>query len=216
MLFDVDGTLVTFKFDVQGARGALIDELSRSGLEVSSLSRNSRTQEIMDTARMQLESSRQGSDFASLRERLYRILDKYEEESARETEVFPETRDTLMRLRERSIRLAVLTNSGRKAAFTVLRRANVLDCFEFVLTREDVESMKPSPEGVLEAVRRFSLPKTDVYYVGDGILDIVAARGAGLKVVSVATGIYPPDRLRREGADFVISSLSELPSVLSL
>jgi phosphoglycolate phosphatase len=212
VLFDIDGTLVTFKFDVKGTREALLAELSRSGLDTSGLDLSTPTQQMVDAAKAR--SKKAGVDFAALRGRLYSILDGFEVESSRSAEMFPQTRPTLLHLRSRSIRLAVLTNSGRKAAFEVLRRGRILECFDFVLTREDVESMKPSPDGILSAVARFSLPKEDVCYVGDGLLDIAAAKGAGLRIISVATGTQLPERLREEGADCVISNLSELPAII--
>lgn len=216
VLFDIDGTLVTFRLDVQGLRKALIGELSRRGLDTSGLGLTSPTQQIINSAREQIETGDAGDDFTSLKRKLYSILDDFEEESSKEATVFPVTRKTLLYLRGKSIRLAVLTNSGRRAAYSVLRRGKILECFDFILTREDVGTMKPSPEGVLKALERFSLPKEEVCYVGDGIFDVMAAKKVGLKVISVATGIYTPDRLREEGADFVISSLKELPKVLRL
>jgi HAD superfamily hydrolase (TIGR01509 family) len=211
-LFDVDGTLVTFQFDVPGTRKALIAELAKSGIDTSGLGLSTPTQQIIDAAKKQV----QRGQFASLKKRLYAMLDGFELEGSRKATPLPGARKTLLSLRARRVRVAVLTNSGRKAAYNVLRRGRMLGCFEFVLTREDVEMMKPNPEGVLEAVRRFSLPKEQVFYVGDGLLDIAAAKGAGLKVISVATGTQTGDRLREAGADFVISSLKELPGILGV
>jgi len=216
VLFDIDGTLVTFKFDVQGTRRALIEELARSGLDTSGLDLGSPTQRIMDAAKEQTHKAGAGVSFGDLKKRLYSILDEFEVESSRQAEVFPGAKETLLRLRNVGIHLAVLTNSGRKAAYSVLRKGDMLDCFEFVLTREDVDTMKPSPDGILKAVSKFSLPKSEVCYVGDGILDIVAAKAAGMRVISVATGTQPATRLREEGADRVISSLEELPEVLGV
>ena len=215
-LFDIDGTLVTFKFDVKGTRKALIEELSRSGLDTSGLDLSSPTQAILDAARKQAVGGEAGVKYAALRKRLYSILDDFEVESSRQASVFPGTKRTLLHLQKSAVRLAVLTNSGRKAAYSVLKKGSILGCFDFVLTREDVDMMKPSPEGILRAIARFSLPKKEVCYVGDGLLDIAAAKAAGLRVVSVATGIYTADRLRAEGADLVFSSLLELPRVLGV
>ena len=86
----------------------------------------------------------------------------------------------------------------------------------FTLTREDTRAMKPSPEGLIEAVSIVSLPPEDVYYVGDSPLDVVAAKAAGVKMVSVTTGNYSAERLRSEGADYVIASLSQLVPVLGV
>ena len=123
-------------------------------------------------------------------------------------------REALVGLKDGGVRLAVLTNSGRKAATRSLTVAGLLGFFEFVLTRNDTETMKPRPEGLLQAVSMLSLPKQDVYYVGDTPYDVMAAKAAGVKSVSVATGSYNTERLASEGADFVISSISELGGVL--
>jgi HAD superfamily hydrolase (TIGR01509 family) len=211
-LFDVDGTLVTFEFDVQGTRRAIIEDLAKRGLDTSGLGLSTPTQKIIDI----ISEQAKGAELASLKRRINSKLDKFELESSRAAKVLPGARKTLVYLRSKRVRLGVLTNSGRKAAYRVLRRGGMLDCFDFVLTREDVETMKPRPEGVLEAVRRFSLPKKQVFYVGDGLLDIAAAKAAGLKVISVSTGTQTADRLREAGANFVISSLRELPGILGV
>jgi HAD superfamily hydrolase (TIGR01549 family) len=215
VLFDVDGTLVTFKFDALGARGALLDEMRRLGLDTTALSLSSSTQVIIDSARAQ-SRSRGGGGFAPIKERLYSILDSFEEESSRDAVVFPETIRALEYLRGRSLRLGVLTNSGRKAAYPVLRRGGIFGFFEFVISREDVDAMKPSPEGILLALERFDVDREDLCYVGDGLLDVAAAKAAGVRVVSVATGTQPADRLRQEGADVLIRSLDELPGAIGV
>jgi len=215
-VFDIDGTLVTFKFDVQGTRKALLQELVGGGFDTAGLSLTTPTQLIVDSARMQVESGAVRADFEALRSRLYSILDAFEGESGPTTIVFPGVRATLDRLRSRGVRTAVLTNSGRKAALDVLARAGIVDCFEFVLTRDDVPAMKPSAEGLKKAVSLLGLPADRVYYVGDSLYDVAAAKLAGLKVVSVATGNYTADRLRADGADFVVSSVCDLPRLLGI
>jgi HAD superfamily hydrolase (TIGR01509 family) len=214
-IFDIDGTLVTFRFDVQGTRKALLDELRSQGFETGGLGLSTPTQQIIDTARSQTPSGN-ATDFEALRAKIYAILDGFELESMESASVFPGTRESLDFLKAKGVRLAVLTNSGRKAAMEALRRAGLLDCFEFVLSRDETETMKPRPEGLLKAASMLGLSSGSVYYVGDSPYDIAAARGAGIKVVSVATGNYTAERLREEGADHVISSITELHKVFGL
>ena len=215
VIFDIDGTLVTFRFDVRGTRKALIEELGRRGFNTSTLDLTSPTQKILDAARGQSESGR-GPGYGELRRSVFAILDRLELEGADSTSLLPGVRPALDSLRSRGVRLGVLTNSGRKAAHAALGRAGLLDCFEFILTRDDTEIMKPRPEGLEMAAARFGLPKGSVFYVGDSAFDIHAAKGAGIKVISVATGNYTSDSLRAEGADYTISSLSELGAVLGV
>jgi HAD superfamily hydrolase (TIGR01509 family) len=212
-IFDIDGTLVTFKFDVQGTRGAIIGELRSRGVDTTGLDLSTPTQAILDAAQQRMQSRRQ-EEYQRFRTKVFSILDSFEYDAAMSSAPLPGARETLLALKSKGVRLAVLTNSGKKAASESLGRAGLLDCFEFVLTRDDTMAMKPRPEGLLEAVALLSLPKNSVYYVGDSPFDIMAAKRAGLRIISVATGNYSTDRLRSEGADFVISSISELGEVL--
>jgi phosphoglycolate phosphatase len=213
-VFDIDGTLVTFEFDIAGTRQTLIAELAKRGFDTTGLGMRTPTQLIVDQARSQIESGRIRADFQELRRSLYSILDGFEMASASAAIVFPQTRSTLDHLLAKGVRLAVLTNSGRRAASELLTRSGIRDCFEFVLTRDDVDAMKPRPEGLEKAVSMLKIPAQRVYYVGDSLFDIAAAKKAGLKVVAIATGNYSEAALRAEGADYVIPSISGLPPIL--
>jgi len=213
-IFDIDGTLVSFKFDAEGVRTALIGELRARGVDTTGLSLSNPTQTILDTAKARMAP--EGGGYADYRRKAFDILDNFELRDVASTKPFPGIREVLVGLKAKGVRLAVLTNSGRKAATRSLTIAGLLGIFEFVLTRNDTETMKPRPEGLLRAISMLSLPKDDVYYVGDTPYDVMAAKGAGVKSVSVATGSYLPDRLSAEGPDFVISSISELSSVLGI
>ena len=115
-VFDIDGTLVTFHFDVRGTRIAIIEELSKRGFDTKGLGVTTPTQTMVESARMQVESGKVRAEFGEVRAKLYSILDASEMESSRTTSVFPGTRETLDYLKFKSVRLGVLTNSGRMAA----------------------------------------------------------------------------------------------------
>lgn len=215
-VFDIDGTLVTFKFDVRGTRTAIIEELSKRGFDTAGLNMTTPTQAMVDSARMQIESGKVRAEFEEVRAKLYSILDASEMESSHTTSVFPGTRETLDYLRSKSVRLGVLTNSGRRAAAAILRSTGLQDCFEFVLCREDVAMMKPRPDGLVRAISMLGMPRDQIFYVGDSRYDIIAAKQAELRVVAVSTGNYDAAKLREEGADYVISAISELPGLLGV
>lgn len=215
-IFDIDGTLVTFKFDVEGARRALLEELSTMKLSIEGLGVTTPIQRIIDSAFAQAFSGETELDYESVKRRVYGVLDAFEVQSASASSILPGVREVLQLLSSKGVRLAVMTNSGRASANKVLSEGNVIQFFEFVLTRDDIEAMKPRPEGVAKAVAALALPRDSVCYVGDSVYDITAAKLAGIRVISVATGNYTPDRLREEGADEVISSLSELPRAIGI
>jgi pyrophosphatase PpaX len=173
------------------------------------------TQDILDSAKNQAGDANPGA-YESLRKEAYSVLDSLEIESAASATVFPDAAETLTYLRSKGVRLCVVTNSGRKAASESLKKSGLGGFFEFVLTRDDIETMKPRPEGLVRAVARLGVSQGDVVYVGDSRYDIMASKQAGVKSVAVATGNYPMDRLKEMGADFVITSLSQLREVLGV
>jgi HAD superfamily hydrolase (TIGR01509 family) len=216
VVFDLDGTLVVFRFDGAGARKEIVRELASMGFDTRGLEEQGPTQRLVESARTQVESQSVKADFEEVRGRVYAVLDRFEAADMPGRVAFPETKRTLGVLRAEGVRLGVLTNSGRVATVDALERAGIQDYFEFVLTRDEVKSMKPEPLGVLMAVKAFGLPASQVVYVGDSMYDIAAAKMAGLEVISVATGNYTAERLKEEGADHVIPSISDLPEALGL
>lgn len=214
-IFDLDGTLVSFRFDVVGARRALLAELSGSGLSTQGLDLSTPIQQMVDSALRQSVSGG-GAPGLEVRKRMYAILDELEAEGSASASLLPGVREVLELLRAKGVRLVILTNSGRKAATKVMTEVGVTQFFEFVLTRDDTEAMKPRPDGLAKAVAALGLRPGAVCYVGDGVYDVVAAKRAGIRVISVATGNYSADSLRESGAEDVIASLSELPRVLGL
>src|SRR5262249_49096880 len=87
-IFDLDGTLVTFRFDVKGTREALLRELEVRGLSTSDLGQSTPTQKILEEARRQIPGE-SVSEFEELRRVSYEILDKFELASAPTTEPLP-------------------------------------------------------------------------------------------------------------------------------
>lgn len=214
VLLDLDGTLVTFAFDVKGSRQAIMDLLVRRGFDVSALNLTDPTQKAIDLVMEQTKAGVVRDSYLDTKAAIFTLLDGFEIDSSARTALFQDTLAALDALRASAIRLAVLTNSGSIAVNKILERFGIARYFEFVLTRDSVPAMKPRPDGVLKAVASFGLPRERVWYVGDSVLDVFASKAAGVKCASVATGNYAPERLRSEGADLVVSSLSDLPQAL--
>jgi len=214
-IFDLDGTLVTFKLDIREWRKVIIDVMSKRGFDTSGLDLVTPTQEILDRAKAQVPSDAT-ERYDSLRREAFTILDSLEIEGARSASLFPGVGEVLRRLKSTGFRLGLLTNSGRAAASLSLTRWDLQGLFELVLTRDDIDAMKPRPEGLSKAARMLGVLPHQAYYVGDSVYDVMAARAAGMKSIAVATGNYTAERLKSERADYVITALTELPKVLGV
>ena len=211
LIFDVDGTLVSHKVDGEKLRSTTARELVRMGFDISFMDdKTLHTQQIIDRAREQIESGSVKIKFELFRAALNEALDELEMDWNALAEPIPGTNDLLDDLRTRNVRLATLTNSGRAPSEWLLKQHDLLRRFDFTLSRDDVTALKPSPDGVFRALELMRLPKAEVVYVGDSIIDVKAAKAAGIKVASVTTGRYSHERLRNEGSDYIMDSLSEL------
>jgi len=101
-------------------------------------------------------------------------------------------------LRQRRIKIAVLTRNCRKATLKAL--GYLSSGIDVMVTRDDGYKLKPSPEGIFAILNRFAILPKDALMVGDYDFDIEAGRLAGCKTVRMGTGF----------ADFNVRNLEEL------
>ena len=138
---------------------------------------------------------------------------RYFEIAAKKTLVFPDVGAVLSSLSERYL-LALLSNTTREN-FNGVFPATLSGYFRETLFADEVKKPKPSPEPLLEIVRRLGVTKEQCCYVGDSLLDIQMSRSAGIPVYGLTTGHNSLDELKAAGAIDVFSSLTELEKRLS-
>lgn len=85
---------------------------------------------------------------------------------------------------------------------------------EHVVGLEETSAHKPDPAPLLEGARRLGMEPGSCAYVGDAVVDVLAARAAGMPSVAVTWGAGEPTDLRRAGAHHVVDSVDELRTLL--
>jgi HAD superfamily hydrolase (TIGR01548 family) len=114
-------------------------------------------------------------------------------------------------------RLAIYTGRPRRSAMLAVERFAPTIGFDPILTSDDVENLKPAPDGLRKMAEL--LPGAELIYVGDSVDDVRCARSAGVPFIGVAA----PDRhhraeierlFRGEGALAVVGYVEELEGVL--
>ncbi len=99
-------------------------------------------------------------------------------------------------LRQRGLPLAIATSAGRAAAERNLGRAGLLERFDAVATRDDVEHAKPAPDLYLEAAKRLGVAPERCVAFEDSSIGILAAHAAGMRAVMVLDILPPTDEAR--------------------
>ena len=87
-------------------------------------------------------------------------------------------------------RVGVVTTKTRAYSIDILEHLGVLSHFETVVGRECVTHPKPHPEPVLLALTRMECDKencnkSDIFLIGDTVMDLDAALGANIDFVGV-------------------------------
>ena len=125
-------------------------------------------------------------------------------------DAMPGARELIAALRERRVPIGLATNSGREFATRALRAAGVLDCFDAVVSAEEVEHPKPAPDVYLEAARRLGVDPGSCLVVEDSFNGVRAGKAAGMIVVLVPNHSIPPAPGTAELADLVLERLADL------
>ena len=144
-----------------------------------------------------------------------KLFSKYFREMAdqimvEKTELFPDTWKVLAYLKERNIRAGIVTTKYHYRMDAILEKFQVADYFDGIVGGEDVAVPKPDPEGVLHLLDVWNLPKEQVLYVGDSLVDAKTAEAAGVDFAGVTTGTTGREELEAYPCVGVYEGLSTL------
>lgn len=125
-------------------------------------------------------------------------------------------RETLAFLKEKGVLLALFTGKGKRTTLVTLTALGLADYFQMLVTGDDVENHKPSADGIRKVLAAWSLPPEEVLMVGDSAADVIAARGAGVPVASVAWDPFArgATAAMRPEPDFAFGSVAEFAEFL--
>lgn len=152
----------------------------------------------------------------SIRQALY---DAFLEENNRllfsSVQVFDSVAEGLAALRSLGVRQGVVTSKRRDAAVMSITRLGLAPFFETIITREDTNVHKPSPEPILTAMKKMGLKDfSRVLYVGDSIHDLRCAANAGVDSAAVNWTYMPREELAAEKPKYWLNRLTDLPCIL--
>lgn len=119
--------------------------------------------------------------------------------------VYDTTVDLIKSFKEGAIKIAAISSS--KNCLAILKKANLADLFDVIITGNDITKGKPDPQVFFMAARKMSLSPGECVVFEDALLGVEAAKRAGMKCVGVDR-YENPSRLSK--ADLVVGDLGEL------
>jgi len=128
--------------------------------------------------------------------------------------LFPHVKEVLEELRQMKLHLAVATSSVGASARPFLDRHRLTGFFEVIVTGEEVEHGKPAPDIYLRAAAKLGIPADACLVVEDALPGVAAAKAANMRVAAIPDTRFVNPREYEKKADYVLSSLKELPSLV--
>jgi phosphoglycolate phosphatase len=211
VVFDMDGTVVTFNLDFRSARAEAMGFLETKGFPRSLFSLNESVFEMLKKVEVSMKNSGKGKkDFSRLRRAVLAVLEKYEKESASSTELVPGVVEALKALKKMKLGVGLFTVNGEKSTNYILDTFHLRQFFDAVLTRDSVPFVKPDPVHLQTVLKALKVKPQEAVVVGDSVWDMKSAHELGVFAVGVLSGVSSPQELTNAGANVMISSPIDL------
>src|SRR5262249_40665663 len=136
------------------------------------------------------------------------FVDHYARHIADASRPFPGAVAALDRFAEAGWQFAVCTNKYEGLSRQLLEALGLLDRFVAVTGHDRVGIRKPDPRHLIETIKLAGGRVDNAIMVGDSIVDVDTAKGAGVPVIAVAFG-YSSIPVLDLGADRVIGHFDE-------
>ncbi|MCS6860492.1 MAG: HAD family hydrolase [Abditibacteriales bacterium] len=210
VLFDFDGTLAHLNIDFSLMRARALHLAQQfEGFEAAWASLD--TLEMIEAVGAAWSAS-DPSRARQFREQSLAAVQEIEMEAARASYLFPETEPLLRWLQEQHLKVGIVTRNCEAALLSLLGGAR--QWCDALLPREKVKYVKPHPEHLTKAMQALQLSAANVIVVGDGAMDMLAAKRLHLRAVGVTSGRTDAEKLQDAGADWIIPRVGELPRLM--
>lgn len=185
IIFDVDGTLInTLPPLVEAANDLLCQQnlqtvsesAMRSSLNIGLIAM------IEEALKLQPTIHEVQSSWI-----LSKYMTHYEQHYLSQSRMFPDVKEVLSQLSQ-YYRLAICTNRDQHSTHMLLQGNGIMDCFDLIITLNDVEKRKPHPEGLLKILSHYNVSAEQALFIGDSQLDCVASKAAQIPFIAHTNG----------------------------
>lgn len=203
-LFDLDGTLLDTLPDIHACVTEMCDTFGYPRITID------RTRAYIGEGARRLVERALPQGAENVEECFAFFKERYGESSHALTRLYDGEMECLYALKERGVRLAVVTNKPQRATETSLARFFPADMFDFAGGDSGMFPCKPDPSLARYAALTLRVAPRDCLFIGDGEPDALTARNAGMRGVSALWGYRTREQLEAAGAREFVSDFAEL------
>ena len=134
----------------------------------------------------------------------------YQARCGTRSQLYPQVRETLVALRNRGVKLAVVTNKEGRYTATVLNAHQLMPLLDHVVSGDTLPTKKPDPAGIASCLAEFGVAQSRALFVGDSSIDVATARNAGVAVWALPYGYNMGQPIAACAPDRIIADCSAL------
>ncbi|MBK7228997.1 MAG: HAD family hydrolase [Ignavibacteriales bacterium] len=135
---------------------------------------------------------------------------KYYKDNHSIAQLYDGIKSLIVEIKNADVLLSIFTGKGRTSALITLDEFELTNYFDLIVSGDDVENHKPSPEGINKFLQIFDLNPKDVLMIGDAPSDIIAANESGVEIASVVWDSYAEEEVRKLNPKNIFHSVAEL------
>ena len=215
VIFDLDGTLSHFNLDYKALRSEVRTYLMSIHVPVSVLDVNESIFEMLKKAEIFVKNSTKFSEaFEEVRTHAFSIAERYEMEAAATTSLLTGAVETLKELQKMKVKTGICTTSSEKAVNYILQRFKIDGFFKVIIPRNKVKYVKPHTEQFELALKKLGVHSKATLIVGDSVVDMQSAKELKAIAVGLTSGLSTTDQLMKNGANYIVTSLNDLPVLI--
>ncbi len=126
------------------------------------------------------------------------------------TAVYPGVRDCLDWLRERRVKLAIITNKPAQFIEPLLEENGLAGYFDWLVGGDTLPQQKPDPAALFWVMDKAGVEPSESLFVGDSRNDVRAAKAATVRCVALTYGYNHGEPIADEQPALVLDDLREL------
>lgn len=206
-IFDLDGTLLNTLDDLAASTNAALQHFGQPVRTTDEVRRF-----VGNGVRLLMERAIPDGAANPLFEDIFAYFRQhYMEHSLDTTRPYDGIPELLQELRRRGKRTAIVSNKLH-AATEALARHFFPDTIEVAIGENEAAGIrkKPSPDTVMEALRRLGSNREEAVYIGDSDVDVQTACNCKMPCISVLWGFRDKQFLIDHGATTLVSRPSEI------
>lgn len=121
--------------------------------------------------------------------------------------------ELLIALKNKGIKIAVVTNKDTDMAIALLNKVYG-NMFDYVIGKQDGLAAKPAPDSTFMAMKALGVEPDECVFLGDSGVDMQTAVNSGATAVGVTWGFRSKEELMANGAQHIIDVPNELINIL--